>query len=131
MSERPEILEGTAAIVAAYVGRNAVSTEELPGIMTAVYGALAHLGEPAEEQKAPAVPIRQSVKPHAVTCLECGAQMKVLKRHLRVKHSATPGDYRRRWNLPRDYPMVAPEYSVKRSAFAVDNGLGHRREAAE
>ena len=82
--------------------------------------------EPLEEKLIPAVSIRASVKPDAVTCLDCGAKMKMLKRHLGTEHGMTPAEYRTRWNLPADYPMVAPEYAAKRKELAVRIGLGRK-----
>lgn len=106
-----------------------MSAGDLPGLIQAVYASLAALGrapEPLEEERKPAVSIRGSVKPNAVTCLECGAKMKMLKRHLDTEHGLTPAEYRARWKLATDYPMVAPDYAAKRKDLAVRIGLGRK-----
>lgn len=114
-------------IISAHVSNNNVATEALPGLIAAVYDSLAGLGqvtEPAEEARTPAVSIRASVKPDSITCLECGKKMKLIKRHLGTDHQLTPEQYRNRWNLPADYPLVAPNYAEKRKELAVKIGLG-------
>ena len=101
----------------------------MPKLIEAVYSSLARLGQapaPVEEELIPAVSIRSSVKPDAVTCLECGAKMKMLKRHLTIDHNLTPGEYRARWNLAASYPMVAPEYAERRRQLALGFGLGRK-----
>jgi len=126
------LVELTADIVSAHVSHNAVAGEELPTVIQKVFGALAAAGtDPVEPEKAlePAVSIRSSVKPDAVTCLECGKKMKMLKRHLSIDHNLTPDSYRTRWNLPRDYPMTAPDYAAKRKDLAVKIGLGRKPAA--
>lgn len=123
------LLELTTDIVTAHVGNNAVSTEQLPQLIASVYASLAGLGEAppvVEEQISPAVSIRSSVKPDAITCLECGTRLKSLKRHLLTTHGLTPEDYRARWNLKPDYPMVCSDYAAKRQALAVEIGLGKK-----
>lgn len=123
------LLELTADIVSAHVGHNGVEAAALPRLIQSVYDALAGAGQPApaiEERPEPAVSIRSSVKPDAIACLECGARMKMLKRHLSVDHGLSPADYRTRWGLPGDYPMVAPVYSGKRRELAVKIGLGRK-----
>jgi predicted transcriptional regulator len=123
------ILTRVADIVSAHVSNNSVPSSDLPVLIKAVHDALACLGqvpEPGEEKLVPAVSIRSSVKPDTVTCLECGARMKMLKRHLGTDHNLTPDSYRARWNLPADYPMVAPEYADRRRALAVKIGLGRK-----
>lgn len=123
------LLDHVADIVSAHVSNNSVSANDLPGLIQSVYASLAALGqapEPLEEKLTPAVSVRASVKPDAVTCLDCGAKMKMLKRHLGTDHSMTPAEYRTRWNLPADYPMVAPEYAAKRRELAVKIGLGRK-----
>ncbi len=123
------ILTLTTDIVAAHLGNNRLAAAELPGLIEAVYGALANLGQPApvvEEQPIPAVSVRASVKPDALTCLECGVRLKTLKRHLMSEHDLTPADYRERWGLSADYPLIAAEYAARRSAMAVKNGLGRK-----
>ena len=116
-------------IVSAHVSNNTVASTELPGLITKVYGALAGLGKPAvqvEERPEPAVSVRASVKPDFIICLEDGKKMKMLKRHLMTDHSMTPDQYRERWNLAPDYPMAAPNYSVRRRDIAKQIGLGRK-----
>lgn len=123
------LLDHVADIVAAHVSNNSVSANDLPALITSVHTALAALGqpsEPIEEERRPAVSVRASVKPDAITCLECGAKMKMLKRHLRTDHGLTPAEYRTRWNLAADYPMVAPDYAAKRKELALRIGLGRK-----
>ena len=127
--ENEALLDHVADIVSAHVGNNSVAPADLPGLIQAVYASLAALGqaaEPAVEERKPAVSIRASVKPDAVTCLECGEKMKMLKRHLGSEHGLTPAEYRTRWSLPADYPMVAPDYAAKRKELAVRIGLGRK-----
>lgn len=116
----------TAHIVSAYVTKNPVSAEALPSLIGSVHEALVGLsGSPASEDvQKPAVPIRQSVKPDYIVCLEDGRRMKMLKRHLATAYGMTPDQYRAKWNLPPDYPIVAPNYSKRRSDLARQNGLG-------
>jgi predicted transcriptional regulator len=118
----------TSDIVAAHVSNNSVSVDEVPTLIQNVYGALASLGvAPAPEVKLePAVSIRSSVKNDHIVCLEDGKKMKMLKRHLMTDHGLTPAEYRVRWNLPADYPMVAPDYAEKRRALAKEIGLGRK-----
>jgi predicted transcriptional regulator len=120
----------TSDIVAAHVSNNSVAVEELPTLITNVYGALAGLGQaaPAAEEAPPkpAVSVRSSVKPDKITCLDCGAELKMLKRHLTTHHDMTPDQYRARWNLPADYPLVAPNYAETRRDLAVKIGLGRK-----
>ncbi|MDP1641935.1 MAG: MucR family transcriptional regulator [Phenylobacterium sp.] len=115
-------------IVAAYISRNAVSAEALPDLIRSVHSALNRLGEaepaaPLERPK-PAVPVNRSVQDEYIVCLEDGKRLKMLKRYLRSRYDMSPEDYRRRWGLPADYPMVAPAYAAKRSDFAKQIGLG-------
>lgn len=127
------LLDHVADIVSAHVSNNSVSATDLPGLIQSVYASLAALGqapEPVEEKLTPAVSIRASVKPDAVTCLDCGTKFKMLKRHLSTDHEMTPAEYRQRWNLPADYPMVAPDYAAKRKELAVRIGLGRKPKAA-
>lgn len=117
----------TSDIVAAHVSNNDVAVADLPGLITNVYAALANLGETpvVEEAKPqPAVAVRNSVKPDYIVCLEDGKKLKMLKRYLRSRYDMSPEDYRRRWGLPPDYPMVAPAYAARRSDFAKQIGLG-------
>ncbi|WP_206239073.1 MucR family transcriptional regulator [Novosphingobium terrae] len=116
-------------IVAAHVSNNSVAVEELPTLITNVYGALASLGQEApvaETPPEPAVSIRASVKPDHIVCLEDGKKLKMLKRHLATHYNLTPEQYRARWNLPADYPMVAPNYAEKRRELAKQIGLGRK-----
>jgi predicted transcriptional regulator len=124
----------TAEIVAAHVANNTVTAAELPGLITQVYHALSTVGsapEPVEEKPQPAVPVRKSVNPDYIVCLEDGKKLKMLKRHLMTAYNMTPEDYRERWNLPADYPMVAPNYARQRSRLAKEIGLGTRAGRGE
>ncbi len=119
----------TSDIVAAHVANNSVSLEDVPSLISSVYGALAGLGdevEKEEEKPEPAVSIRASIKPDYIVCLEDGKKLKMLKRHLMTHYNMTPDDYRRRWGLPSDYPMVAPNYAQKRRELAKKIGLGRK-----
>ena len=118
----------TSDIVAAHVSNNSVAVDELPALIKNVYGALSGLGAAAQEEARPepAVSIRASVKPDHLVCLEDGKKMKRLKRHLMTDHGLTPAEYRARWGLPADYPMVAPEYAEKRRTLAKQIGLGRK-----
>lgn len=118
----------TADIVTAHVANNNVEVDALPSLIENVYGALSGLGttEQVEERPEPAVSIRASVKNDHVVCLEDGKKMKMLKRHLKTAYNMTPEEYRERWNLPADYPMVAPSYAEKRRELAVKIGLGRK-----
>jgi predicted transcriptional regulator len=119
-----------AEIVAAYVGHNTISPDQLPTLITTVNQALTGLGQaPATAPTAltPAVPIRRSVGAEAITCLDCGKKAKMLKRHLMTAHGMDVDAYRTRWGLPSDYPMVAPNYAARRSELAKSIGLGRRR----
>lgn len=128
-SERADTLRLSADIVAAYVAQNAISGNALPDLIRQVYDALNGLGSepagfaPAEKQK-PAVPVGRSVQHDHIVCLEDGKKLKMLKRYLRAQYGMTPEEYRRKWNLPPDYPMVAPAYAARRSDFAKQIGLG-------
>ncbi|WP_144098119.1 MucR family transcriptional regulator [Croceicoccus sediminis] len=119
----------TSDIVAAHVSNNPVEVSEVPTLITNIYTALAGLGsEPAEEETPPepAVSIRSSIKPDYIVCLEDGKKLKMLKRHLMTHYNMTPDEYRARWNLPADYPMVAPNYAEKRRELAKKIGLGRK-----
>jgi predicted transcriptional regulator len=123
------LLTLAADIISAHVSHNSVSANDLPMLIQSVYGSLAKLGEApqvVEEKREPAVSIRSSVKSDAITCLECGARLKMLKRHLSTDHDMTPDDYRARWNLPATYPVVAPDYAAKRKELALKIGLGRK-----
>ncbi len=129
MDMKETLITLTSDIVAAHVSNNDVAVADLPGLITNVYGALANLGEVAVVEEAkpqPAVAIRNSVKPDYIVCLEDGKKLKMLKRYLRTNYSMTPEDYRARWGLPADYPMVAPNYAEKRRDLAKKIGLGRK-----
>jgi predicted transcriptional regulator len=135
MEERAEIIEMTADIVSAYVGNNAVSAGELPALIHAVHQALSGVSSGADTvetaPKEPAVPVKRSITPEFLICLEDGRKFKSLKRHLRTKYNMSPEDYRAKWGLPKDYPMVAPSYAKARSDLAKQMGLGQGgRQAA-
>ena len=122
----------TAKIVSAHVGNNNVAISDLPALILQVHGALSGLGkrvEPVVERPQPAVPIKKSVTPEWIICLDDGKKLKMLKRHLSSAYNMTPDQYRERWGLPADYPMVAPGYAQQRSALAKAIGLGTRRSA--
>ena len=120
----------TSDIVAAHVSNNSVAVNELATLISSVYGALAGLGQASPVAEAaplkPAVSIRSSVKNDRIICLDCGTELKMLKRHLMTHHDMTPEDYKARWNLPGDYPLVAPAYAEKRRDLAVKIGLGRK-----
>ncbi len=119
----------TSDIVAAHVSNNSVAVDDLPLLITNVYGALAGLGQVVpvvEKLPEPAVSIRSSVKPDHIVCLEDGKKLKMLKRHLMTHYNLTPDQYRQRWSLPADYPMVAPSYAEKRRDLAKKIGLGRK-----
>ena len=121
------LLTLTADIVAAHVSNNNVGMADLPDLIGRVHGALSGLGTPAEppvEELKPAVPVRSSVKPDYIVCLEDGKKLKMLRRYLMTNFGMTPDDYRTKWGLPRDYPMVAPAYAEKRRTLAKEIGLG-------
>ena len=127
---REEVLRMAAEIVSAYVSRNAVAIHELPGVIEAVHASLSELRRRGVEAQAvapkPAVLIKKSVTPDYIVCLEDGRKLKMLKRHLRTTYNMTPDDYRAKWGLAADYPMVAPSYAAQRSAFAKKIGLGRK-----
>jgi len=128
-----DVLELTAKIVSAHVGTNEVTVAALPGLIQSVYRSLAMAGtiEPAPALPTPAVPTRRSVFPDHVVCLEDGKKLRMLKRYLRVRYGMTPEQYRQRWGLPADYPMVAPSYSSYRSSLAKQTGLGRKAASPE
>jgi predicted transcriptional regulator len=134
MNEKPEILSLTADIVAAFVGRNPVSTSDLKDVINDVYRALrenanGHALNPSfGSELKPAVPVKKSIHDEYLVCLEDGKHFKSLKRHLRTKYSLSPAQYREKWGLPPDYPMVAPKYAAARSLLAKKIGLGQRRK---
>ncbi|HTC82960.1 MAG TPA: MucR family transcriptional regulator [Rhizomicrobium sp.] len=121
-----EILKLVTEIVSAYVSKNAVAAHELPAIIKNVHATLGGFSG-AEDRalpRAPAVSVKKSVQPDYIICLEDGKKLKMLKRYLRSRYKLSPSEYRERWNLPPDYPMVAPNYAQKRSDFAKKIGLG-------
>jgi predicted transcriptional regulator len=128
VTEKAELIDMTAEIVSAYVGHNTIAPEELPGLIQRVFAALngASLGSAVQVQAdaEPAVPIRKSITPDYLICLEDGKKFKSLKRHLHTHYNLTPDEYREKWGLPRDYPMVAPNYAQARSRLAKKMGLG-------
>ena len=146
MSDTPEIMPGqeddvlvlASEIVAAYASRNQMSQSELPDLITSVYGTLNGLAGGADASSAaaepeapltPAVPIDASVGKDAITCLDCGKGFKTLKRHINTEHGLSPADYRARWQLSKDYPLVAPSYSKRRAETAKKIGLGRKPKA--
>lgn len=130
------LVELTADIVAAYVGNHVVPVAELPGLIADVHAALNNTTQPvaaveapvAAEKPKPPVPVKKSVQPDYIICLEDGQKFKSLKRHLMTHYGMTPEEYREKWDLPADYPMVAPAYAEARSRLAKEMGLGQRRK---
>lgn len=130
-------LDLTASIVAAYVGNNSIPVQELPAFIASIHSTLARVRagnaegqsqEAAAEPAKPAVPVKKSVTPDYLICLEDGKKFKSLKRHLRTHYDLSPDEYRAKWNLPSDYPMVAPNYAEARSNLAKQMGLGQQRK---
>lgn len=125
------LIELTAEIVAAYVSNNSVAANDLPSVISQVHAALGGTVTPAEEvleKQKPAVTVRRSIQSDHLVCLEDGQKYKSLKRHLMSNHGLTPEQYRERWELPADYPMVAPAYAEARSRLAKEMGLGQKRK---
>ncbi len=124
------LLTLTADIVSAHVSNNSVAVADLPALIQNIHNALANVGEAApqvESKLEPAVSIRSSIKPDYIVCLEDGKKLKMLKRHLMTQYQMTPEQYRAKWNLPAEYPMVAPNYAEQRRMLAKQIGLGKRR----
>ena len=123
-----ELLSLTTEIVASHLSNNTVAVSDIPQLIKLVYGTLSTQGTEEEKEQpeklTPAVPIKKSVMPDYIVCLEDGKKLKMLKRYLRSRYKMSPSEYRERWNLPGDYPMVAPNYAQKRSDFAKKIGLG-------
>ena len=121
----------TAEIVAAYVSNNTVASADIPALINQVHTALLRVttgeAQPSSEPLKPAVPVKKSITPEHLVCLEDGKKFKSLKRHLRTQYNMTPEQYREKWDLPADYPMVAPNYAQARSALAKQMGLGQQR----
>jgi|SRR5271169_863951 len=134
MADNPgesSFIELTATIVSAYVSNNSVASAEIPNLISQVHSALkrvsgGQVAAPAEPLK-PAVPVKRSVADDHIICLEDGLKFKSLKRHLRTRYNLTPDQYREKWSLPPDYPMVAPNYAAARSQLAKQMGLGQQR----
>ena len=127
-----DLLDLTASIVSAHVANNSVAVGDVPKLIKDVYGTLATVSSEEEaepERPEPAVSIKASIKPDYIVCLEDGKKLKMLKRHLMTHYGMTPEQYRTRWGLPSDYPMVAPNYAKQRSALAREIGLGRRNAA--
>lgn len=122
-----DLMAYTADIVSSYVANNNVAVDDIANVIGEVYKSLVNLGldgSPAGERPQPAVPIKRSITPDYIICLEDGKKLKMLKRHLKTAYNMSPEEYRERWGLPADYPMVAPSYAEKRSKLAKDIGLG-------
>ncbi len=128
--EHDDLVTFTADIVSAHISNNQIDAADLPELISTVYAALAGLGSSefvtVEEKISPAVSVRASIKPDAITCLDCGFKGKMLKRHLTTEHGMTPEEYKARWNLPKDYPLVAPNYAAMRKELATKIGLGRK-----
>jgi predicted transcriptional regulator len=124
-------IDQTASIVAAYVSKNAVAADDIPALINRVHAALARVasgqGDAGAEGQKPAVPVKKSIHPEYIVCLEDGKKFKSLKRHLRTQYNMTPEQYREKWGLAYDYPMVAPNYAAARSKLAKQMGLGQQR----
>ena len=131
-ANRSDLVELTAGIISAYVSNNTVVASDLPAIIGDVHEALSkaslRIGPMEREELRPAIALKKSVTPDYIVCLEDGKKFKSLKRHLRTHYNLSPEEYREKWNLPHDYPMVAPNYAAARSQLAKQMGLGTRRE---
>jgi predicted transcriptional regulator len=129
--ENEQLVQLTADIVAAHVANNNVAVGDVGNLVQRVYEALSGLEKPSsesqQEEKTPVVSVRASIKPDYIVCMECGAKQRMLKRHLMTAHQMTPEQYRSDYGLPRDYPMVAPNYSEQRRALAHSIGLGRKK----
>jgi predicted transcriptional regulator len=130
----PNFIELAADIVSAYVSKNSLPSTDLPALINSVHGALSKIAsgqvEEAPVALTPAVPVKKSVTPDYIICLEDGKKFKSLKRHLRTTYDLTPEQYRAKWSLPAEYPMVAPNYAKARSELAKSMGLGQQRKRA-
>jgi predicted transcriptional regulator len=128
LASTSDVLELTAQIVSAHVSNNAVAPDALPSLIQEVYKTLAGVGQVPTvlDRPQPAVPVKKSVLPDHIICLEDGKKLKLLKRHLKTVFNMTPDQYRQRWGLGADYPMVAPNYAKRRSSLAKQIGLGTR-----
>ncbi|MBL4805537.1 MAG: MucR family transcriptional regulator [Alphaproteobacteria bacterium] len=128
-TSRDDLLAFTTEIVSAYLANNTMPSGEIPGVIEQVFKTLANVNTDVNmtvDRPQPAVPIKKSITPDYLICLEDGKKLKMLKRHLKTAYGMTPDDYRERWGLPADYPMVAPNYAEQRSKLAKDIGLGTR-----
>lgn len=127
----PDLIELTTRIVSAYVGNNTLPPGDVPQLITDTFAALSRTGGPVSsserEELKPKVPVKRSVMPEYIICLEDGKKFKSLKRHLRTHYNMSPEEYREKWGLPHDYPMVAPNYARARSDLAKKMGLGTRK----
>lgn len=128
--DKLELLALTTDIVTSHLSRNSVAADDISGLIRDVYATLSTVGEAQEEddKPEPVVSVRKSVHPDYIICLEDGKKLKMLKRHLKTSYDMTPDEYRQRWNLPADYPMVAPNYAEQRRNLAKKIGLGTRRK---
>lgn len=129
-SQESDLITLTSQIVSAHVSHNAVDPEELPKLIKSVYTALGNAKLPEPVTSEPAVPVKASVKPGSITCLECGGVFKMLKRHITTEHAMTVDGYRQKFSLPASYPLVAPDYAKVRSTLAKKIGLGRFRDSA-
>ena len=128
--ERSELLTLTSDIVVNHASKNAVPSTDLSGLIETVFNTLSGLGPPpAKPEQKPAVSIKKSVTKQFIICLECGKPQKMIKRHLHNAHDTNPAEYRAKWGLAHDYPMVAPVYAALRSKLAKDIGLGRKRKS--
>ncbi len=130
---RNDLLRMTVRVAAAYVSQTAVDPDHLPNVIASVHNTLNELAtgaapDPEQVKRKPAVAVGKSVAPNYIVCLEDGRRLKMLKRHLKAAYGLSPEEYRQRWNLPADYPMVAPQYAAQRSKFAKQMGLGKTRK---
>ncbi len=130
-TSRDDLLALTTEVVSAYVSNNTLPTADVSGLIEQVFKTLANVsadGSSRADRPQPAVPIKRSVTPDYIVCLEDGKKLKMLKRHLKTAYNMSPDEYRERWGLPADYPMVAPSYAERRSKLAKDIGLGKRNK---
>jgi predicted transcriptional regulator len=129
--ENNELIILTSEIVSSYVANNAIQSDGIPALIASVHTALAEAeagkNKPAKQEYEPVVSVKASVKPDHLVCLACGAKQKIMKRHVNTSHGLSPAEYKDRYNLPSNYPMVAPEYADRRSKLAKKIGLGRKR----
>jgi predicted transcriptional regulator len=133
MLSNEKLMNATAQVAAAYVGHNNVAATDIPDLIGTIYNSLVRIGSGQglpQGRPEPAVPAKKSVFPDYIVCLEDGKKLKMLKRHLKTSYNMSPEQYRERWNLPPDYPMVAPNYAKQRSKLAKQIGLGTSRRTA-